>query len=435
MVLQLLHNTINFGSLFYQFIKGMFMKTMLLCCIYYYMMHHALHLTAQTVTPEISSWLLNTTGLKGYNGISANVQKVQYSSGSVYVNATGIPAYNIGPWSGNPNTAANKNFTFKIPRIPQVNSGTKTTTPLGYIGVMINGIPIYNARDGRSYQNQNVWNQEAFLSEGDTFDKCAGHPDQGSNYHHHLNPGCLYTASSSKHSPIVGFAFDGYPVYGAYANKNADGTGGITRMRSSYRLRSITQRTTYANGSTVAAGPAVSAQYPLGTYIEDYEYAQTLGDLDAYNGRFAVTPEYPKGTYAYYVTIDESGKAVYPYLIGPQYYGVATTTGMAAGFASITEPVTNYTGQATDIQSDASPVTISIFPNPTRDKIIIKGKLTEKTHSVTISTTLGQTVRSWNNLNFGGENEFSLQDIPNGTYLVSVSSELKKESIFITLNR
>lgn len=51
---------------------------------------------------------------------------------------------------------------------------------------------------------------------------------------------------------------------------------------------------------------------------------RNLGELDEYNGRFAVTPEYPAGTYAYYATVDASGDAAYPYLIGPQYYGIPT---------------------------------------------------------------------------------------------------------------
>ena len=49
-------------------------------------------------------------------------------------------------------------------------------------------------------------------------------------------------------------------------------------------------------GTSVAAGPAVSASFPLGDYIEDYQYVAGSGDLDQYNGRFVVTPDYPQGT-------------------------------------------------------------------------------------------------------------------------------------------
>src|SRR5258707_7694177 len=79
--------------------------------------------------PELSSWLLNTTGATGYAGLPANVQQVRYSAGSVYLNSSGIPAYTIGPWPMNPNIPTNQGYVFKIPRTPAVNAGTKTATP------------------------------------------------------------------------------------------------------------------------------------------------------------------------------------------------------------------------------------------------------------------------------------------------------------------
>ncbi len=149
------------------------------------------------------------------------------------------------------------------------------------------------------------------------------------------------------HSALLGYAFDGYPLYGPYAYQNADGTGGVTRMRSSYATRNITVRETLPDGTVLTPsqyGPPVSATYPLGYYAEDYEYVAGSGDLDQYNGRFAVTPEYPAGTYAYYVTVDADGHSVYPYDIGPKYYGVVATDNITShGHVTISEPVTTYT--------------------------------------------------------------------------------------------
>src|SRR5690242_7953841 len=62
------------------------------------------------LTPEITSWVINTTNATGYNNIPSNVQTVQYSATQVYVSCTCIPGYSIGPWIGNPNTASNQNF-------------------------------------------------------------------------------------------------------------------------------------------------------------------------------------------------------------------------------------------------------------------------------------------------------------------------------------
>ncbi len=155
------------------------------------------------------------------------------------------------------------------------------------------------------------------------------------NYHHHQNPSAfkldkqvlstvcnlydadgLYAIDSTKHSPLIGFAYDGFPIYGAYGFKNTNGTGGITRIKSAYSLRNILTR---------ANGPDVNSAYPLGYWREDYEYiAQpTQPDiLDDHNGRSCITPEYPNGTYAYFCTVDANWNSAYPYVVGPTFYGV-----------------------------------------------------------------------------------------------------------------
>ena len=43
--------------------------------------------------------------------------------------------------------------------------------------------------------------------------------------------------------------------------------------------------------------------YPAGFFVEDYVYTGN-GYLDEHNGRFAITPDYPKGIYAYHATIN-----------------------------------------------------------------------------------------------------------------------------------
>jgi hypothetical protein len=120
---------------------------------------------------------------------------------------------------------------------------------------------------------------------------------------------------SDRHSPILGWAYDGNPIYGPYGFSNVDGTGGIKCMNSSYE-----QITNYSSNRPF--------QYPAGYFIEDYVYTGN-GDLDEHNGRFCVTPEYPNGTYAYFMTINSGSvesdpkslfkkyrKPVFPYVIG-----------------------------------------------------------------------------------------------------------------------
>ena len=88
------------------------------------------------------------------------------------------------------------------------------------------------------------------------------------------------------------------------------------------------------NVASNQTGPAVSTSYPLGvtwrtTIISATDqrntgtnYQQGVDfDLDEYNGRWCVTPEFPNGTYAYFVAIDSNGAPVFPYNIGRAFYG------------------------------------------------------------------------------------------------------------------
>lgn len=342
---------------------------------------------ASVVVPELESWRINTTGVTGYGGLPANVQQVRYSTNNVYVNSSSIPDYTIGPWPGNPNTPANQNFLVRIPRHPVANTGTKTATGLGTIGVWTNGVSIYNASDARSYNNLNLWHNNAIAVEGPSFDACLGHPAPGGNYHHHENASCLYGADPHRHSALLGFAFDGFPVYGPYAYTNTDGTGPIKRMVSGYRLRNITNRQTLANGTVLTPaqyGPAIASPYVLGYFIEDYEYVAGLGDLDESNGRFAVTPEYPQGTYAYYTTVDAAGAPVYPYHIGPKYYGVVANDNITSrGHVTIAETVTAYVPTLGADQDPAQDVRVELAqsqPNPAAARSSIRFTLAHAGH-------------------------------------------------------
>src|SRR5690606_10000459 len=122
-----------------------------------------------------------------------------------------IPGYDIGPWQSNPNTPVDQDFTFKITRTPVQNTGTPVNTPMGHIGVFRNGVSIFNAKDGMSYNNLGIWNRDAKVFEGISFDQCLGHPAPNGEYHLHVSPACLYDhMDDMQHSDLIGFAFDGF---------------------------------------------------------------------------------------------------------------------------------------------------------------------------------------------------------------------------------
>jgi hypothetical protein len=427
---------------------------------------------AQT-NPAITSWLINTNGQKSRryaagssNFIqgtdSVNVQRVSYSANFAYVRTKGLPAYPTGPFQdGNPSVATNQNAIFKFPLNPAPNTGTPTATTGGNIGVFINGVALFDYRDGVAWNSSTnslcggpgnppcpggpmasmAWNRDAIPAEKPGFDCAKGHPAMG-NYHHHQNPSAfrfdlnvvsnvcdlyvsdgLYTLDSTQHSPLLGFAYDGYPIYGGYGFRNADGSGGITRMKSAYRKRNITVRTTSPIGQSVSAGPAVNSTYPIGYFREDYEFVTgTSPDvLDLHNGRFAITPEYPNGTYAYYCTVDENWNSAYPYVVGPTFYGVYSNRKVT----TITEPVTVYNPGVTanpDLFDNSTALTV--FPNPATDFAVVQVReLNRSDLKVELLDLQGKLIREKEILQGSTFCIFDLQTLYAGYYSIRISGE------------
>ncbi|MBK9177332.1 MAG: YHYH protein [Flavobacteriales bacterium] len=374
--------------------------------------------------PIVTSWIINPGGETGYGGFATNVQSVHYTASDAYVSATCIPGYDIGPWTQNPNLPANQDFCFRLTRNPIQNTGTLVNTPLGHIGVWRNGVSIFNAKDGMSYNNLGIWNRDARVFEGVSFDACLGHPAPNGEYHHHVSPNCLYDhMDEMQHSDLIGYAFDGFPIYGAHGFANADGSGGLTRMRSGYQLRSITERTTLPNGTALPAnqyGPSIGGQYPLGAFLEDYVYTVGSGDLDAHNGRYCVTPDYPSGTYAYFVTLDAAYQAAFPYVLGPTYYGTVQSgnTGPGSGHNTIPGNAVLYDPSATSsITRTIASDNAAIFPNPAREIITVSSA--EPMRFITISDALGRIVHM-QQAGASRSSYFKVEGLVNGTYLVLV---------------
>ncbi len=386
---------------------------------------------AQTTDPRVASWLTTYSGkyariygtdadktsgaavttwsngtqtqsLPAYCGI----QEVSYSTDWVYFRSTGLGSHVMGPWYLNagrttifPNLPKNTATFYRIPRNPTVPV-TKTLTGLGAIGYFVDGVAMFDSRDGyvwtgttESGMGTGYWNRDAYVNESITFDPGYAHQENTGTHHYHANPIALRyllgdnvtfnsstktysenAAAPTKHSPVLGWVRDGYPVYGPYGYASAmNSNSGVRRMVSGYVVRNGqngTQNLTTAGRTTIPqwavraysvsasqSGPSVSTTYPLGRYMEDNDYLGDLGktqgtdfDLDEYNGRFCVTPEFPGGTYAYFVAINASGIPVFPYNIGRAFYGNPT----GAMVASLTETVTtNFVGGA------SSPLTVN----------------------------------------------------------------------------
>ncbi|MEM0969793.1 MAG: YHYH protein, partial [Verrucomicrobiota bacterium] len=122
------------------------------------------------------------------------------------------------------------------------------------------------------------------------------HVQPTGNYHYHgLPTGYLDRTilSPDTHSPLIGWAVDGFPIYAlyGYALPN-DPSSAIVELQASYQLQ---------NGRRPTGSRNPGGSYD-GTFTRDYEFVAGLGDLDECNGRFCLTPDFPDGTYAYFLT-------------------------------------------------------------------------------------------------------------------------------------
>lgn len=431
------------------------------------------------LNPAIEHWLINTTGITGRHYVQgnstpinettlANVQTVQYSNNWVYVTATGVPSYITGPFmDGNPSLATNQNAIFKMPLNPVQNTGSATATSGGNIGIFINGVALFDYRDGVAWNTATnalcggpgnppcpggptasmSWNRDAIPAEKTGFDCSKGHPAMG-NYHHHQNPSAfkldltvisnvcdlydadgLYVIDSTVHSPLIGYAYDGFPIYGAYGFKNTDGTGGITRIISGYQLRNITARTIWADGTDVPDGPVVSTTFPLGYFREDYEFVSHGGQedyLDIHNGRVCVTPEYPNGIYCYFTTVNEEWNSAYPYVVGPTFYGVKT----AAKVTTIFETVTTYTSNVGI--NELKENDWFVYPNPSNDIIMVQvNDLTNQSYTVKLYDALGKLIQSKQIIQGSTIAFLQVDTLYKGIYQVKLSGQADTKKLVI----
>lgn len=214
--------------------------------------------SSENVNPELEP----TTGTNdnsslpaGFSKYSSNVEA--YIEGEfVVIKANSVPTHKSPYFSTsdalyeayngtnanfkiNPNRIVSREVTYRIPLNPQKATGNQAT-PLGAMGVSINGVPFYNQYAGP--------NNQPLTSEIDSFDQYGGHPQQQGQYHYHLEP--FYLTKEKGKDALLGYLVDGFPVYGPEEN-------GQTIPNSS---------------------------------------------LDAYHGHTHATTEYPNGIYHYHIT-------------------------------------------------------------------------------------------------------------------------------------
>ncbi len=233
--------------------------------------------------------------LSGAAGAGAGYAKpsvqVSCSATELLVTSNGMPSYTFTPKT--PNPLGTQSWSWHVPLHPTLAAtNTSIVNRLGTLGFTVTGLPIYGPTEGP------VPSTEAY---GDPvyngiLDTCKGHTGPNKEYHNHA----LLDSSSCGFgvSPVLGYALDGFPIYGPRGCLDA----------------ACTQVVTFTSGYELTGNPKTYS-WKAYTYVAKSD--PTV--LDACNGRTL-----PDGTYAYVAT------STFPYTFGC-FRGTPTSqTGAAA---------------------------------------------------------------------------------------------------------
>jgi hypothetical protein len=190
-------------------------------------------------------------------------------------------------------------------------------------------------------------------------DVCLGHAANGEYHHHSLSP-CLteyLEEDGSAHSRIYGWIVDNYPIYGPYQSANVlakpcwfardYSSSSVTGCSSGDRDCQLVNMWDYTEGTvSVSAGPSITGTTTSlsgndipsvsGIYLEDYYYNASCTSngeeyLDAHNGH-----DHGSYGYHYHFTMDSDGTPIFPYLVGPTYYGCVSSSNCCGDIKSMT---------------------------------------------------------------------------------------------------
>lgn len=204
--------------------------------------------TVSTTVPDVYKKIYGATSITiegDYVVIKSNAlpdhkspyyQGTQWAAAKYEVYNGSNPAFVL-----NPNRISQQQLVFKIPLNP-VKASSAVATPMGPIGVSLNGVPFFN---------QYAAGGSPLTNEINSFDQYFGHPQQQGQYHYHAEP--YYLTATKGKSSLLGFLLDGFPVYGPEEN-----------------------------GSLV-----------------------TNSQLDACHGHSHATAEFPSGIYHYHITAND----------------------------------------------------------------------------------------------------------------------------------
>ena len=221
------------------------------------------------------------------------------------IETNAIPNHATGqfPGPGHPPAISAQKLTFCMPVAPKANEKAAKIQGPATWGVALNGVPLDpNTAEYWNRDRSSGWNEDLMGAAGKLgADQSNAHVQPDGTYHYHARPNLLVDAlgGDAGRQLLVGYAADGFPVYTANGHKDPkDPKSPVVALKSGYQLKS---------GERPGGTSGPGGKYD-GKYTADWEWVAGKGDLDEANGRFEVTAEYPKGTYAYHLT------ETYPYI-------------------------------------------------------------------------------------------------------------------------
>ncbi|MFN0078713.1 MAG: YHYH protein [Prosthecobacter sp.] len=245
-----------------------------------------------------SGCVLVSACLAASSQLPPNEVKITTVGNYRHITANGIPDHTPGqfPNRHNPNVIGPQNYDYKVPLKPKV-----AKQPVAYhmqpFGIAVNGV-VFDPFAAEWWQGNPAsgWQYEPHGGAIDLgLDSSNAHVQPNGAYHYHGIPnGLLEKLSGDKPKmTLVGWAADGFPIYGPWGYSEAkDAASPLKKLEASYAIK---------QGARPAGSPG--GKYD-GSFVNDYEYLEGVGDLDASNGRFGITPEFPAGTYYYVLTAE-----------------------------------------------------------------------------------------------------------------------------------
>ena len=199
-------------------------------------------------------------------------------------------------------------YTFDKTRINVIPRGSNCLFNTNIKELSINNIQLsnskYNEKYGRESLVESLGNGLQYSVVG--YSTQIGQNEYGQKFDENGN---------ALHSSIIGWAYDGNPIYGPFGYEDPfDNSSTIRFLKSGYTLNSTIEDRS-------------DLPFELGFFVEDYTYTPSdLTDLDQHNGRYCKTPDYPNGVYAYFATVNPiNEEPQFPYFIGKTYRSIPET--------------------------------------------------------------------------------------------------------------